>query len=164
MQARGSHERHRRWIERWALKVWEAMYRYILDVHYPQGGDWMFVHYDQLLDHCADAELERRLGSGSTANSPLPNSIARGRAPRCRAGRLRLYERLCALARYGTARRDAIPHRSGGGPCSVSLLQHYQHPHAAEPSRKRPRDPVLGLHQRGQSVARQKAVRTESAA
>ena len=38
------------------------MYRFILDVHYPQGGDWLFVHYDQLLDHSADAELERRLG------------------------------------------------------------------------------------------------------
>src|SRR5271170_8115016 len=24
--------------ERWALKVWQAMYSYILEVHYPQGG------------------------------------------------------------------------------------------------------------------------------
>ena len=48
--------------ESWALKVWQAMYRYILHVHYPQGGDWLFVHYEQLLNHSADAELERAVG------------------------------------------------------------------------------------------------------
>jgi hypothetical protein len=95
--------------ERWALKVWEAMYRYILEVHYPQGGDWLFVHYDQLLDHCADAELERRLGvridrefAVAELNRSRPNAVV----PRRMA---RLYERLCALARYEIGRRTAAP-------------------------------------------------------
>ncbi len=103
--------------ERWALKVWEAMYRCILEVHYPQGGDWMFVHYDQLLDHSADAELERRLGlkidrefAAAELNRSRPGSAAPRRMTR-------LYQRLCALARYDTA---ATPHsrpgqRSAGG-------------------------------------------------
>ena len=94
--------------QRWALKVWEAMYRFILDVHYPQGGDWMFVHYDQLLDHSADAELERRLGIGidrEFAAAELNRSRPGAAVPR---RTLRLYERLCALARYDTARPAAI--------------------------------------------------------
>jgi hypothetical protein len=94
--------------QRWALKVWEAMYRFILDVHYPQGGDWMFVHYDQLLDHCADAELERRLGiriDREFAAAELNRSRPGAAVPR---RTLRLYERLCALARYDTARPAAI--------------------------------------------------------
>lgn len=94
---------------RWGLKVWEAMYRCILDVHYAQGGDWLFVHYDQLLDHSADAELERRLGvriDRGFAAAELNRSRAGAAVPRRMA---RLYERLCKLARYDTVRRAALP-------------------------------------------------------
>jgi hypothetical protein len=94
--------------ERWALKVWEAMYRYILDVHYAQGGDWMFVHYDQLLDRSAATELERRLGVGidrDFASAELNRSRPGAAMPR-RA--LRLYERLCTLARYDPNRRAPL--------------------------------------------------------
>jgi hypothetical protein len=95
--------------ERWALKVWHAMYRYILDVHYPQGGDWMFVHYCQLLNHTLDAELERRLGvtvDREFAAVELNRSRSDVAVPRRMA---RLYERLCTLARYDAGRRVAIP-------------------------------------------------------
>ncbi|MGH7915311.1 MAG: hypothetical protein ACREPW_11800, partial [Candidatus Binataceae bacterium] len=96
--------------ERWALKVWEAMYRYILDVHYPQGGDWLFVHYDQLLDRSAGAELERRLGvriDREFAAAELNRSRPDIAVPR---RMVRLYERLCAFAGYDTGRRTtAIP-------------------------------------------------------
>ncbi|MFZ1122314.1 MAG: hypothetical protein WCA59_09425 [Candidatus Binataceae bacterium] len=90
--------------ERWALKVWEAMYRYILDVHYRQGGDWLFLHYDQMLDHSMDEELERRLGAGidrEFAVAELNRSRPDAAVPRRMA---RLYERLCALARYDPER------------------------------------------------------------
>ena len=90
--------------ERWALKVWEAMYRYILDVHYRQGGDWLFLHYDQMLDHSMDEELERRLGAGidrEFAVAELNRSRPGAAVPRRMA---RLYERLCALARYDPER------------------------------------------------------------
>jgi hypothetical protein len=93
--------------ERWALKVWEAMYRYILEVHYPQGGDWLFVHYDQLLDRSANAELERRLGVSidrEFATAELNRSRPDAAVPR-RA--VRLYEQLCALAHYDGDRRAA---------------------------------------------------------
>ena len=94
---------------RWGLKVWEAMYRYILKVHYPQGGDWLFVHYDQLLNHTVDAELERRLGvriDREFAAAELNRSRPDVAVPRRIA---RLYERLCALARYDAGRRAALP-------------------------------------------------------
>ena len=81
--------------ERWALKVWEAMYRYILDVHYPQGGDWLFVHYDQLLNHWADAELERRLGVTNRSR------IRGGRAQPLATGRR-------SAAPHGPALRAAV--------------------------------------------------------
>jgi hypothetical protein len=94
---------------RWGLKVWEAMYRHILEVHYPRGGDWLFVHYDQLLDHSAGAELERRLGvkiDREFAAAELNRSRPSVAVPRRMA---RLYERLCALAGYDTSRRAALP-------------------------------------------------------
>ena len=105
---RADHMRGTEVDERWALKVWEAMYRYVLEVHYPQGGDWLFVHYGQLLDHSADAELERRLGV------KVDRGFAVAELNRSRAGAVvsrrmaRLYQLLCGLARYDTTRRVAI--------------------------------------------------------
>jgi hypothetical protein len=94
---------------RQALKVWEAMYRWILEVHYPQSGDWMFVHYDQLLNHSADSELARRLGveiDRDFAAPELNRSRPGADVPRRRTARL--YERLCALAHYDNIRAGAI--------------------------------------------------------
>jgi hypothetical protein len=105
---RADHMRGAEVDERWALKVWEAMYRYILEVHYLQGGDWLFVHYHQLLDHSKDAELERRLRAGidrEFAVAELNRSRPDAAVPRRTA---RLYERLCALARYDRNRGAAI--------------------------------------------------------
>jgi hypothetical protein len=105
---RADHMRGAEVDERWALKVWEAMYRCILEVHYLQGGDWLFVHYHQLLDHSKDAELERRLRAGidrEFAVAELNRSRPDAAVPRRTA---RLYERLCALARYDRNRGAAI--------------------------------------------------------
>lgn len=102
---RADHMKGTKVDERWALKVWEAMYRYILNVHYPQGGDWLFVHYDQLLDRSAGAELERRLGvkiDREFAAAELNRSRPSAAVPRRTA---RLYERLCALAHHDSGRR-----------------------------------------------------------
>lgn len=109
MSKLASHMKGAQVDERWALKVWEAMYRYILDVHYPQGGDWTFVHYDQLLDRSAGAELERRLGIA------IDREFAAAELNRSRPGAAvprrvtRLYARLCALAGYDPQRRAALP-------------------------------------------------------
>ncbi len=96
-----------------ALKVWESMNRYVLEVHYPQGGDWLFVHYDQLLDGTAFPAIETKLGVRLDSGFADPG-LSRSRAaapPSSRA--LAIYERLCSLARYapesspaGADRRD----------------------------------------------------------
>lgn len=84
----------------WALKVWEAMYNWIVNIHYPVGGDWYFVHYDQLLNKCAYPELEYRLGvkvDSTFATSELNRSRPGTPVPR---RVMRLYKRLCRLAAY----------------------------------------------------------------
>lgn len=66
------------------LKVWEAMYRQILD-HHSTEGEWVFLHYDEVLDGSAKPRLEAALNaeldwSGvdpalkrSQADSPIAN-------------------------------------------------------------------------------------------
>ncbi len=83
-----------------ALRIWYDMYRYLVQVHYPAGGDWMFVHYDQLMDGSKLDEIERRLGAPvdrSFADSTLRRSQASGAVA---ARTLSLYRRLCDLAGY----------------------------------------------------------------
>ncbi len=91
----------------WALRIWYDMYRNIVRVHYPAGGDWMFVHYDQLMDGSRLDELERRLGAPvdrSFADSTLRRSRASGAAP---ARALSVYRRICDLAGYRESEFDA---------------------------------------------------------
>ena len=83
-----------------ALGVWEAMYRHILEVSYPAGGDWLFVHYDQLLNGSAAQRFESLLQAKvdtkfadpqlkrSTSSDSIPQHITH------------LYERLCRLAEF----------------------------------------------------------------
>lgn len=83
-----------------ALRIWYAMYRYMLQVHYPAGGDWMFVHYDQLMDGSRLDELEQRLDvrvDRGFADSNLKRSQACGAVP---TPALSLYRRLCDFAGY----------------------------------------------------------------
>jgi len=44
-----------------ALEVWTLMYRHILEVHYPQGGEWFFIHYNLFLDGSIFDALENIL-------------------------------------------------------------------------------------------------------
>jgi hypothetical protein len=90
-----------------ALKVWESMYRHVLEIHYPRGGDWLFVHYDQLLDGSAFPAIETRLGVRLDSQFPdtrLKRSRA-GARPSARA--MVIYQRLCSLAQY--VPKDAAP-------------------------------------------------------
>jgi len=86
-----------------ALRVWQLMYRHILEIHHPAGGDWMFVHYDQIMDGSA---LDRIAGK---LNAPIDTSFADPTLSRSRpAGAiskraLEIYRRLCELADYREA-------------------------------------------------------------
>ncbi len=84
----------------WALRIWRDVYRYILRVQYPAGGQWIFVHYDQLMDGSRLDEIEQALHAAldrSFADAGLRRSQASGAVPE---GTLKLYRRLCELAGY----------------------------------------------------------------
>lgn len=83
-----------------ALLVWAAMYSHILRIHRPRGGDWLFLHYRQLLEAHARGTLADRLGvniDGSFADPVLERSCATHEVPE--QTRV-LYRELCALAGY----------------------------------------------------------------
>jgi len=44
-----------------AFEVWEHMYSHILKKHYQEGGEWIFLHYEQFLDGSAFPILEEAL-------------------------------------------------------------------------------------------------------
>jgi len=54
------------------LAVWCAQYRHILERHARQG-DWLFVHYDQILDGSAAERLEGALGAPLDLSFPEPS-------------------------------------------------------------------------------------------
>jgi hypothetical protein len=43
------------------FRVWTAQYRHVLDWQ-AEGGDWLFLHYDQVLDGSAEARIDEALG------------------------------------------------------------------------------------------------------
>ena len=87
-----------------ALRVWQAMYTYVLEVHYPVGGDWLFVHYDQLVDGTASALIGNRLSVDINAGFAEP-SLQRSlpRFDPLSAEVEGLYRRLTELAGYRAA-------------------------------------------------------------
>jgi hypothetical protein len=80
-----------------AAEIWTAIYRRVLDRHRKEG-DWLFVHYEQLLD---GAGVERLAGALA---APLDPGLADPALRRSRPDAdpppetAPLYEELCALA------------------------------------------------------------------
>lgn len=82
-----------------ALRVWRLMYRHVLDIH-RHAGDWLFVHYRQILSGDGFARLERFTGARVDRGFPdaaLERTAAAGAVP---AAVRRTYAELCALAGY----------------------------------------------------------------
>lgn len=80
-----------------ACGVWSEMYRHILQVHSAEG-DWLFLHYDQILQGDGLDRLERATGASVDRSFPRP-SLSRSPlhrpAPR---SAWRLYRELCRRA------------------------------------------------------------------
>lgn len=76
------------------LEVWRLMYTHVLDIH-SQKGDWLFLHYDQVLDGSGLDRLAAFLEVAPDRSFPdaaLRRTQAEGEIPvRVRA----VYERLC---------------------------------------------------------------------
>jgi hypothetical protein len=80
-----------------ALGVWASAYRRVLARHACEG-EWLFVHYEQLLDGTGVRRLGERLGAGldpSFAERSLCRSSGEGAVPDALAS---IYDELCAAA------------------------------------------------------------------
>ncbi len=66
-----------------AYEVWTLMYRHVLEKHSEQG-DWLFLHFDQLIDGSAGPRIEALLGVRPDMGFPdaqLRRSNTRGDVP-----------------------------------------------------------------------------------
>jgi hypothetical protein len=80
-----------------ALAVWASAYARVLARH-AGDGDWLFVHYEQLLDGSGVRRLGERLGAAldpAFAQRSLSRASADGAVPDALAA---MYEELCAAA------------------------------------------------------------------
>jgi len=89
-----------------ALRVWTLMYRHVLEVHQSEG-DWLFLHYDQILDGSSAAAVDGLLGAAGDWAFPDP-SLRRSVAEEVPAGEAaRVYRELCGRAGYRAAKGHA---------------------------------------------------------
>lgn len=81
-----------------AESLWIAMYRHVLNSH-RNDGDWLFLHYDQVLDGAGVAELANHLCAALDPTSVQPSlkRSADGSVGRRAKG---TYNELCALAGF----------------------------------------------------------------
>jgi hypothetical protein len=82
-----------------ALRAWTQMYTHVLQIH-RHHGDWLFLHYNQLLSNDGLKRLQLFLDAqvdGSFPEASLNRSVSTKRVP---GKSWRVYEELCDLAGY----------------------------------------------------------------
>jgi hypothetical protein len=95
-----------------ALKIWALMYQHILEIHYPAGDDWLFVHYDQLLDGSAADRFETTLHASVNRRFP-DSSLTRSKPRKPVPTEIRkMYDRLCRLAGHSDCAHSNAPNES----------------------------------------------------
>jgi len=83
------------------LKMWTSMYTHVLEIH-RYKGDWLFLHYDQLLNSDGQNRLETFLGAPVDPSFPEA-SLNRSSSTRRVPGQTwKVYKELCELAEYET--------------------------------------------------------------
>jgi len=96
-----------------ALEVWRWVYQHVLQVHRHEG-DWLFLHYDQVLSGDGLDRLQRHL------DAPVDRGFVDARLRRtCSQDAVpvevrRLYAELCRLAEYEPPPAAAAPEAVGG--------------------------------------------------
>jgi hypothetical protein len=83
-----------------AVEIWAACYLHVLR-HHQHRGEWVFVHYDQVLDGTGIPRLEQAIGAGgldtSVADSALRRSPDTGQWP---PAVHEIYAELCDVAGF----------------------------------------------------------------
>lgn len=86
-----------------ALETWEAIYKYILEVDYVEGGQWLFLNYNQFLDGSAFEKIRKTLQVEPKRNF-VSADLDRSKGTSHTPDKIKnLYERLCTLADYNGA-------------------------------------------------------------
>ncbi|ASC71569.1 hypothetical protein XM38_025210 [Halomicronema hongdechloris C2206] len=83
-----------------ALQIWTLMYQHILEKHYPTGGKWLFMHYNQALTSEGLSRLESFVQAPVDYSFPNPSirrTFSREQVPK-KANQI--YQELCKLAEY----------------------------------------------------------------
>lgn len=82
-----------------ALRAWTSMYQHVLRQHSSLGGEWLFVHYDQILDGSAIPRIERAVATRVSA-SFVDRTLRRSRDDSSRVPQrtIQTYRQLCELA------------------------------------------------------------------
>ena len=86
--------------ERMVLNVWRLVYRHVLEVHRHEG-DWLFLHYDQVLSGEGLGGLEHHLQARVDREFPNPSFDRASQVGHTSRRAARVYERLCSLAGHG---------------------------------------------------------------
>jgi hypothetical protein len=89
-----------------ALAAWRCPYRQILNRH-RRDGDWLFLHYDQILDGSAVRPVEAFLDATVDRSFPDPTLKRSSAEGEIGSKEREMYECLCELAGY--------PHAGGQG-------------------------------------------------
>jgi len=82
-----------------AIKIWTLMYQHILEKHRKQG-DWLFIHYDQLLTNDGLNILEKF--TDAYVDRSFPDVNIRKTFSSCSVpdSAIKIYKQLCILADY----------------------------------------------------------------
>jgi hypothetical protein len=82
-----------------ALSIWTLMYKHVLERHRFEG-DWLFVHYEDVLNGTARPRIEKLLGveiNQSFVSTSLRRSSSEGKLT---PDSVETYKQLCELAQY----------------------------------------------------------------
>ena len=84
-----------------ALRTWTSMYRHVLRQHSSVGGEWLFVHYDQILDGSSIPRIEDVLATRAST-SFVDRDLRRSRDDSSRLPQrtIQTYRQLCKLADF----------------------------------------------------------------
>jgi hypothetical protein len=81
------------------FRVWQSMYMHVLEKHY-LTGQWIFVHYDQIIDGSAISRIEDAIDAKVDASSVDPTLKRSQDLSSPPDAVVSVYQRLCTLAGY----------------------------------------------------------------
>jgi hypothetical protein len=87
-----------------AYRYWEAVYRSVLHHKTAVGGDWIFLHYDEIMNGDSISLLEDRLGASADRQMVRPDLKRSALAGAADGSVAALYRELCDLAERKSSR------------------------------------------------------------